>query len=524
MPTAPLYKLEQEHSLELPLGYPVSGDAPSRGTTGSERQPVAVVLHAFYTTLIPEFRAYLDHIPIPADVFVSTDTEDKRAIVETCFASWFRGSVEVRVVPNRGRDIAPKIVSFAAVHDRYEYVLHLHTKSSPHDSRLVGWRGYLLQTLLGSPDVVQGVFETFARAPQLGMLAPQHIDELRPWIRWGKNHAQAENLAGRMGFALPRTAPLDFPSGSMFWARSAALRPLLDLHLGFDDFPEETGQTDGTTAHAIERLYFLVCEQAGFDWLKITARGELHDQSNVTAVSTPQELDRFLARRRFRLAALRRETRPIGDDPVITFIPPKPRRVLHMAWRAALGVSTPVPPGRRLMIALHGAAGSSDVLAHSVKAALDALPAGIEGQTLFLADASRALALRTCFETSADLVLLIDEPGLLHPHSGMALLHMSEASGGRAVIAACVPGREFRPVDRRDFSVPWVSGPAVAIPRPVYDAIGGYDEHLAGDMADQEFSQRARTQGFGTRLCPPALFYSVRDALERGEMAEHRIP
>lgn len=513
MPTEPLYKIEQEHSLELPFGYAVGSDGGV-----SEPPQVAVVLHAFHISLLPEFRAYLDHISVPADLFVSTDTEDKRAAVEASFASWAGGSVEVRVVPNRGRDVAPKIVGFAAVHDRYKYVLHLHTKSSSHDSRLLGWRGYLLETLLGSPEIVKGIFEAFTRAPHLGMLAPQHIDELRPWITWGKNHAQAEALAGRMGFALPRAAPLDFPSGSMFWARCAALRPLLDLRLGFDDFPEERGQTDGTTAHAIERLYFLVCEQAGFGWLKVTARGELHDQSNVTAVSSPQELDRFLAGHRFRLASLRNETRSIKDDPVITSPPPKPRRVLHVAWRAALGEGMPVPTGRLLVVGLHGQAGSSDVLARSVAATLQCLPAGVEGKMLCLADASRALALQTCFKAGADLVLLIGEPGLLHPQSGMALLRMSEASRGRAVIAAaCVPGREPKGVDSQDFRLPWVAGPALAIPRPVYDVIGGYDERLVGEMADQDFSQRARMHGFDVLLCPRAIFCSVHGQIEMGQ-------
>lgn len=512
MPTEPRYKIEQEHSLELPLGYTVGSDAAARGPS-----QVAVVLHAFHTNLLPEFRAYLDHIPMPADLFVSTDTEDKRATVEACFSSWTGGSVAVRVVPNRGRDIAPKIVGFAAVHDRYKYVLHLHTKSSPHDSRLLGWRGYLLETLLGSPEIVQGVFEAFTRAPHLGMLAPQHIDELRPWIAWGNNHAQAEALAGRMGFALPRTAPLDFPSGSMFWARCAALRPLLDLHLGFDDFPEESGQTDGTTAHAVERLYFLVCEQAGFGWLKITARGELHDQSNVTAVLSPQELDRFLARHRFRLASLRNETRSIKDDPIITSPPPKPRRVLHVSWRAALGEDAPMLTGRLLVVGLHGQAGSSNVLARSVAAALQCLPAGVEGKMLCLANASRALALQACFEAGADLVLLIGEPGLLHPQSGVALLRMSEASKGRAVIAvACVPGRGLKGVDSQNFNLPWAAGPAIAIPRPVYDTIGGYDEGLVGEMADQDFSQRARMHGFDALLCPRAVFCSAHGQIEMG--------
>lgn len=498
MPEAPLYGLEQERSLELPLGYATS-EGPQR---------VAVVLHAFHTGLLAEFRAYLDHIPVPADLFISTDTEAKRTVVSACFADWSKGSVEVRVTPNRGRDVAPKLVGFAAAHERYEYVLHLHTKSSPHESRLVGWRGYLLDTLLGSPGVIRGVFEAFARAPRLGMLAPQHIDELRPWIRWGENHAQAEELAARMGFPLPHSAPLDFPSGSMFWARTAALRPLLDLHLGFDDFQDEAGQTDGTLAHAIERLYFLVCEQAGFDWLKITARGELHEQSGVTAVSSPQELDRFLPRHHLRLAALREEERPVGSYPVISSPPPKPRRVLHVTWRAALGDGVPEPMGRWFVVALHGAASSSALL-RSIEVALRLLPAGVYGQLLAMPGASRELAHQAGFAAGADLVLSIGAPGLLHPQGGAALLRMSEAYDGRALMeAACVPGRKPRPVDSQDFGLPWAAGPAIAIPRALHDAIGGHAADLDGEAADQDYSQRARAHGFNVLLCPRALFYT----------------
>lgn len=498
MPETPLYGLEQEHSLELPLGYVTSGE-PAR---------VAVVLHAFHTGLLSEFRVYLDYIPVPADLFISTDTEEKRALVSACFADWTKGSVEIRVMPNRGRDVAPKLVGFAATHDRYDYVLHLHTKSSPHESRLVGWRGYLLDTLLGSPSIIRGVFEAFARAPRLGMLAPQHIDELRPWIRWGENHAQAEDLAVRMGFPLPHAAPLDFPSGSMFWARSAALRPLLDLHLGFDDFQAEAGQTDGTLAHAIERLYFLVCERAGFDWVKITACDELYEQRGVTAVSSPQDLDRFLARHRLRLASLRDEVRPIVSHPVTTSPPHKPRRVLHVTWRAVLGEEVSVPRNRRLVVALHGAVLSSALL-RSVEVALRLLPPGVHGQLLAMPGASRELTQQAGFAAGADLVLMIGGPGLLHPQSGAALLRMSEAHGGRALMAvACVPGRKFRLMDGQDFGLPWAVGPAIAIPRSLHDEIGGHNERLGREAADQDYSHRARAHGFDVLLCPRALFYA----------------
>ena len=61
----------------------------------------------------------------------------------------------------------------------------------------------------------------------------------------------------------------------MFWARGAALQPLLNLGLEFTDFPEEAGQRDGTLAQALERLTFLASEAAGFRWACRAAQGAL---------------------------------------------------------------------------------------------------------------------------------------------------------------------------------------------------------------------------------------------------------
>ena len=493
IPDRPVYGIPQERSLELPLGYAATPEMPR----------VAVVLHAFHVALMPEFRVYLANIPGRADLFVSTDTAEKRDAVASAFASWNKGLFEVRVVPNRGRDVAPKLVGFADVHDRYAVVLHLHTKSSTHDARLAGWRGYLLETLLGSPDVVRGVFEAFGRAPSLGMLAPQHIDVLRPWIRWGENHAQAAALAERMSFALSPTAPLDFPSGSMFWARTAALRPLLDLRLAFEDFPEEAGQVDGTAAHAIERLYFLACEHAGFDWVKVTAPGQLHERGGIVAVSSPQELDRVLKRHRLRLRAL--DGGGASHLPRITSPAPKPRRVLHVSWRPALGDAAPVSEERRLVIVLHGAA--TPALWRSAKLAAGRLPDGMVGEVLALPDASLAEAQREGFTAGADLVLLIGTPGLLHPGSGTALLRMSEALGGRAILEpAGLTANSGRPVDERDFCLPGAAGHALAVPRAVHAALGLPDHRMGSGAAMEDYIRRARAAGFTLRLCPRARF------------------
>ena len=51
---------------------------------------------------------------------------------------------------------------------------------------------------------------------------------------------------------------IDFPVGTMFWARPEALAPLLRLGLNLDDYPDEPLPVDGTILHALERLLPLV--------------------------------------------------------------------------------------------------------------------------------------------------------------------------------------------------------------------------------------------------------------------------
>ena len=76
-------------------------------------------------------------------------------------------------------------------------------------------------------------------------------------LGWTANRAIAESLAESVGL---QTLPehFIFPVGSMFWARTSALAPLINLNLDWDDYPEEPMPIDGTSLHAIERLFSLV--------------------------------------------------------------------------------------------------------------------------------------------------------------------------------------------------------------------------------------------------------------------------
>ena len=272
--------------ISLPLNYELQGvhSVPR----------VAVLLHAYYLDLLAEFHQALRNIPFPFALFISTDSPEKKAAIEERFGSLNQGPFEVRVFPNRGRDVAPKFVGFRDVHCEYDFVLHIHTKKSLNNPNVRDWRSFLLDCLLGSPQIVAGIFEMFSQRPRLGIVAPRNSEVVRPHMVWGCNFDSCAMLAKRMGIDLRPDLPIDFAAGSMFWARSAALKPLLDLNLTFDCFDEELGQTDGALGHAIERLTFYSCQLAGYTWCHAGPVENPASFENVLKISSRENLHKAL--------------------------------------------------------------------------------------------------------------------------------------------------------------------------------------------------------------------------------------
>jgi lipopolysaccharide biosynthesis protein len=81
----------------------------------------------------------------------------------------------------------------------------------------------------------------------------------------------------------------------MFWARPAALEPILRLGLNTNDFPEEPIKIDGTLAHAIERLFALGTEQAGYTWFKVAAPQWYAHRETIITPHSDAELRRFMS-------------------------------------------------------------------------------------------------------------------------------------------------------------------------------------------------------------------------------------
>jgi FMN phosphatase YigB (HAD superfamily) len=225
---------------------------------------IGVMAHVFYTDLLEELATELTHIPLPYVLLVSVVDEAARARAEEVLSGLPQlKALHVRTVPNRGRDIAPLLVTFRDDILALDLVCHVHTKKSLYGGReQSGWRQYLFSSLLGSHDRLAWIFGMFEANPALGIVYPENYADVPLWGHtWLSNADWGRELSGRLGFSIDPTAYIDYPAGSMFWARTRALRPLFELGLRTDSFPLEQGQTDGTLQHAIERLLCFVARQ-----------------------------------------------------------------------------------------------------------------------------------------------------------------------------------------------------------------------------------------------------------------------
>ena len=220
---------------------------------------IAVHAHIYYAELAPEIKRYLENIPVRFDLYVTTDSDSKAADIKRYLAGIEKvGSLDIRVVPNRGRDIGPMLVELGETLVKYEVALHIHTKRSPHNPDLRGWRRYLMQSLLGSPGLVTSILDTFAKDQHLGIFYPQIYHPVIPFMRIGGNAGGISSILKRAGRDTADLENIDmkaFPAGFMLWFRGSAIKPFIRLKLDLGDFDVESGQDDSTLAHAIERMF-----------------------------------------------------------------------------------------------------------------------------------------------------------------------------------------------------------------------------------------------------------------------------
>ncbi|MBX6374123.1 MAG: class I SAM-dependent methyltransferase [Acetobacteraceae bacterium] len=115
--------------------------------------------------------------------------------------------------------------------------------------------------------------------------------------------------------------------------------------------------------------------------------------------------------------------------------------------------------------------------------------------------------MREAFASGAELYVAMNPDGALHPDALEAIRRMVRASDDAALVEAIqFPEEHPKTYDPVTFDTPWASGACLAIPRRIYEAIGGFDKAFLMYCEDVDLSWRARAAGFAVRICPRALF------------------
>lgn len=233
---------------------------------------VALHIHAHYPDLIGELRKALSVNASRCDLFVSTSSKEGLDSIRQALAGFDKGNVHLSLVPNRGRDIGPFLTEYRWLTDKYDLIGHVHCKKSPYSGAEIGgtWRRFLWSNLIGNANAMMDeIGRQFEAEAALGLVFPDDPNV----IGWDSNKAIAQRFAHEMGLSQALPDAFNFPVGTMFWCRGAALRPLFELGLDWEDFPPEPLPNDGTILHAMERLLPFVARHQGYKIAVTHVRG-----------------------------------------------------------------------------------------------------------------------------------------------------------------------------------------------------------------------------------------------------------
>ena len=219
---------------------------------------LALHIHAYYVDLLPQIIQRLGLNQRRPDLFVSVNDEDALKVAQEHLSVYPGCVVAIKVVPNRGRDIGPFLTSFLPeMILSYDLVGHIHTKKSKDitdENMGKTWFHFLMENLIGgtSGPMMDIIINRMQQDFSIGMVFPDD-----PYITGIDKNADIAALIGPDIGVLNVPEHFLYPVGNMFWARVSVLKPISEMHLSWEDYPDEPLPYDGSLLHALERLIAL---------------------------------------------------------------------------------------------------------------------------------------------------------------------------------------------------------------------------------------------------------------------------
>lgn len=223
---------------------------------------ICVMLHVQDIAGVTDILTLLQNIPVTFDLFVTAPSELVPEVEALCLRYFEPRHFFVRASENQGMNFGPMLVQFRRWIGRYERLLHLHTGAMLQDDiNPVRARQWVLQGLIGSPGVVNGILNAFEGEKELGVVSSPPPVGAQAWhYHWLASAGHAPALLGMLGVRGPAwQGILDFPLSGMFWARPRALAPLLQYPWSDTDFGADSAPPGKAMAQVIGRSIGQIC-------------------------------------------------------------------------------------------------------------------------------------------------------------------------------------------------------------------------------------------------------------------------
>ncbi len=246
-------------------------DFRTENTAG--RETVALVVFSYFEDLMGECLQGMAAMPEYADIYIVVVSEHMKQLWEEQKEHIAARHVEIRMQENRGRNENAYWLTCRDVIESYDIICVAHDKKTP--SVRPGIKGryfseHCWRNILKSREYVHNLLALFARKPRLGLLMPpapifSYWDSCLIGNEWAGNRRLAEELYSRLNLHVPFDEHPDAPYGTMFWVRGKAMTPFYRYPWTVEDFPEEPlKRADGTILHALERMYPMIAQEAGY--------------------------------------------------------------------------------------------------------------------------------------------------------------------------------------------------------------------------------------------------------------------
>ncbi len=243
------------------------------------QQRVALWFHIIDQEMIGECLRYAGSMPVEADVWITTDTPEKKVAIQEAFASLSVHKVTVLQIINRGRWSSALLVCLAPYWGAYDVVCYAHDRAVRQSKYEIHDRTFserCFQNTLASQCFVRNILHTFEENPRMGLLCPPPPNASIYYNTigisdWGPNYQSTKMLYDRLHLNIPIStdeAPVA-PFGFVFWFRPQALKLLFNHGWTYEDFPPEPVQPEESVLHAVERIIPFVVQQEGYysGWL-----------------------------------------------------------------------------------------------------------------------------------------------------------------------------------------------------------------------------------------------------------------